>query len=159
MKIEKIEVWQVDCFRFHSEEEALEYIEREKESLNRVNDNLAAIRAVEHLEVIPVQLERHEKFSEDFNEFTFLFKSRDGDWWRECCRDEGISYVSQSAKIKVLTPGEFMKGFSSCRYEIVSSTQFGKFVKEAARMNTLAGDILSTEEFASVLSRVEIQPF
>ncbi len=157
MKIEKEVVWRVGSCRFDSEEYALKYIEGKKKENENYALNLAAIQGTGQDKAIPVEILRQGEYAEDYNKFSFLIKNKDG--WEECCTGETLSYISQSATIKVLTPGAFMKGFSSCCYEIVSSTQFGKFVKEAARMNTLAGDILSTEEFAEVLSRVEIAPF
>lgn len=156
MKIEPVQAWKVNGITFNSEEDARAYIERKETEDKNLTDNLAAIQTAGEQSVIPIQLIRRES-AEKYNEFTFLIKIDDE--WRECCSGDSLSYISQYSNIKVLTPGEFMNGFSSCDYDIASSTWFGHFVKEAARMNSLAGDILSVKEFAGILSKVEISPF
>jgi len=157
MKIEVVQAWKVNGSTFISEEDAREYIERKEIEDKNLTDNIAAIQAAGEQSVIPIQLIRRGKYAEKYNEFSFLIKIEDE--WREFCSGDNIPYLSQYSTMKALTPGEFMNGFSSCHYEIASSTWFGYFVKEAARMNSLAGDILSVEEFAGILSKVEIAPF
>lgn len=156
MKIEKAEVWRVDGRSFLLESDAQNYLDKQEEQTKKFEANLHLIGDADKNKAIAFQKENLVYHDKD-NEFSFLVW--DDDQWRDCPDNTPLFYLSQNFKIKFITPGEFIKGFSSCEYEFENSSYFGRFIKEAARMNTLAGDILSTEEFAEVLSRVEIQPF
>ena len=155
MKIEKTEAWIVDGILYRSEEEALAYVEEVERRDSQYEQNLKEIQNIKG-DLIPILVE-YVTASMGINKFSFL--TRDYDRVTEICQDHALESFSDFAKIKVITPGEFMAGFKTCKYEFQSAVYFGRFVKYAAKMNTLAGDIMSVEEFAEVLSRVEISPF